>query len=191
MPKGAKLSSGSALKQRVRRSWSSRRPRWPLRDDSGATAVEIALIMPVFLYLLMGIIEMSLLFYTTTVVDGAVHAAGRQIRTGQAQLSGSTLNTFTVALCNSLGAVYNCNNITLDVRTFSTFSSVSIPIELDDDGNVTNTQFSVAGAGKIQAIRATYTWKFYTPMIGFYFGSAGANTRRISTTTVFRNEPYQ
>lgn len=171
------------------RIFRGRLRRW--RDDGGATAVEAALIMPVFLYLLMGIIEMSLLFYTTTVVDGAVHAAGRQIRTGQAQLSGDTLNTFKVSLCNSLGAVYDCNDITLDVRSFSTFASVSIPIEYDDDGNIINTQFSVGGSSQIQAIRATYTWTFYTPMIGFYFGSAGANTRQISTTTVFRNEPYQ
>lgn len=161
------------------------------RDEGGATAVEFALLLPVFMYLLIGIIEMAMMFYTMTVVDNAVHAAGRRIRTGQAQLSNDTLNTFKVNLCNSLYGVYNCNNITLDIRTFGTFSSVSMPIQVDADGNVINTQFSMGGAGQIQAIRATYNWTFFTPMIKLYFGTGGGNTRRMTSTTVFKNEPYQ
>lgn len=160
-----------------------------LRDHRGATAVELALVLPVFLYLLIGIVEMSLMFYARTMVDGAVLEAGRQIRTGQAQLSGDTLTTFTTQLCNSLYGAYDCGNISIDVRTFSSFSSVSIPIELDDDG-VPITQFSAGGSGEITAVRAIYNWTFFTPMIGILFGTTDT-TIQLTMTTVFQNEPYE
>ncbi|MEO5337545.1 MAG: pilus assembly protein [Magnetospirillum sp. WYHS-4] len=178
-----------------RRSVPTPNDRWfrflrrTARDERGATAVEFALILPVFAYLLIGIIEMAMLFFTTTVVDGAVHEAGRRIRTGQAQLSGNTFSTFQAALCNNLQYVYSCANISLDVRTFGSFSSVSVPIQLDAQGNPI-TQFNVGGAKAITAIRVIYKWTFFTPMIGYFFGDA-ANQRQLTSLTIFRNEPYQ
>jgi len=166
-------------------------------DRRGATAVEFALVAPVFLYLLIGIVEASLLFFTTTVVDGAVMEAARTIRTGQAQNSGDSLTTFKTALCGIL-TTYNCNDMTIDVRTYPSFSSVSIPVlhynddgELvDEDGNVYVAEYTPGGSGDITVVRVMYSWSFVTPFIGALFGDTGSG-KFLSTTAVFKNEPYE
>ncbi len=160
-----------------------------MRNDSGVTAIEFALIAPVFLYLLMGILELSLMFFATIIVDGAVLDAGRRIRTGQAQTSGDTLGYFTTEVCDHMYGVYSCSDITFDVRTFSDFASVSVPIEVDDDGEYV-TEFSAGSSGEITAVRAIYAWNFFTPLIGAFFGEDGGNSRTLTMTTVFRNEAY-
>jgi len=171
-----------------------------LLSRKGAVAVEYALILPVYMYLLVGIIEVSLLFFTTTVVDGAIQDSARQIRTGQAQLSGDALTTFQAQLCSSLLAVYDCDDMTLDVKTFDSFSTVTIPtlhyndddppILVDEDDVPYTTGFTAGGSGEITVVRVLYSWNFFTPLIGELLGSSG-NSRLLSTTAVFRNEPYE
>jgi len=166
------------------------------RGREAVTAVEFALILPVYVYLLFGILEMSLLFFTTTMVDEAVRSAARTLRTGQAQLSGSTLTTFQTQLCASLVA-YDCDNITLDVTTFDTFSNVEVPVLsynedgdlVDEDGNLYNVGFSAGGSGEITVVRVLYSWEFLTPLFGELMSDNG--TKTLSTTAVFRNEPYE
>lgn len=171
------------------------------------TAVETALIMPVFLYFLIGILEVSLLFFTTTVVDGAIQDSARKILTGQAQLSGDTLTTFQTELCSSLLGVYDCDDMTYDVKTFTSFSTVTIadvrvngngdvvyddgddPVN-DDNDVLYTTEFTPGGSGEITVVRVTYSWNFFTPLIGGLLGDSG-NSKFLSSTTVFRNEPYE
>ena len=173
----------------------------------GAIAIEFALILPVFLYLLVGILEVSVLFFTTTVVDGEIEDAARKIRTGEAQLSGDTLSTFQTELCSSLLGVYDCSNMSYDVQTFSSFSTVSVPDlrvngngdtvydDYDDPVNDDNdvlyvTEFTPGGSGEITVIRVTYSYGFITPLIGGLLGDSG-NSKLLSSTAVFRNEPYE
>lgn len=173
-------------------------------DCRGVVAIEFALIAPVFLYLLFGIIEVSLVLYASTVVDGATQAAARKIRTGEAQLSGSTQATFQTELCDEMGSIFDCNDVTLDVKTFSSFSSATIPdltingngdlvyVDGDDDDSndvVYVTEFTAGGAGDINVVRVIYSWDFFTPYIGNLLGD-NDNSKYMSTTAVFRNEPY-
>ncbi len=171
-----------------------------LRCREGATALELAFVLPVFMYLLTGIVEMAMLFYTTTVVDGAVTDSARKIRTGQAQLSGNTLSTFQTQLCSSLGSVYDCNSMTFNVQTFSSFATVSMPtVKLDADGNLVDEDgnpivlpFNAGGSGEITVVRVIYSWSFFTPLIGnLMSGSTSTTTKLFSSTAVFRNEPYE
>jgi len=193
-PAAPPATTGRFHPRRVRRRLLGRL----LRRRNGAVAVEYALILPVFLYFLIGIVEMAMLFYTTTVVDGSVTNAGRQIRTGQAQLSGNTLTTFQTQLCNSLGSVYDCNSMTYNVQTFASFATVSMPtVKLDADGNLVDADgnpivlaFSAGGAGEITVVRVIYSWEFLTPLIGALMGGTN-NTKLLSSTAVFRNEPYE
>lgn len=199
LPRGSRhatrpATTGRSRTGRVRRRLLGRL----LTCRRGATAIELAFILPVFMYLLTGIVEMAMLFYTTTVVDGAVTDAGRQIRTGQAQLSGNTLTTFQTQLCNSLGSVYDCNSMTFNVQTFASFATVSMPaVKLDADGNLVDSDgnpivlpFNAGGAGEITVVRVIYSWEFFTPLIGALMGGSN-NTKLLSSTTVFRNEPYE
>ena len=163
----------------------------------GVTAIEFALILPIFAYFLVGILEVSLLFFTSVIVDGAAQDAARKIRTGQAQLSGNAFTAFQNEICGSV-FTYDCNNMTYDVKTFTTFSAVSLPIlHLDADGNLVDEfdnpytpEFTVGGPGAISVVRVIYPYDFFTPLIGGLLGDSN-NSRLMSTTAVFRNEPYE
>jgi len=171
----------------------------------GVTAVEFALVGPVFLYLLLGVLEVSLMLFGSTIVDGATHSAARKIRTGAAQTSGDATATFQTELCAELFAIYDCDDLTFDVRTFTSFSAATIPdIKInglgdlvyddgdDDDSNdvLYVTEFTTGGAGDIVVVRVIYSWEFYTPFIGDLFADNG-NTKFLSTAAVFRSEPYE
>ncbi len=167
------------------------------RGRQGATALEFALVGPIFMYLLAGILEVSLMFFTTTVMDGAVQDAARKIRTGQAQLSGDALDVFQEELCGSL-FTYDCDDVILDVNTFDSFADVDLaPIELNADGVVVDeddepfdAEFSAGGSGEITVVRVIYTWDFVTPLIGELIGDVGS-TKLLTSTAVFRNEPFE
>jgi len=173
--------------------------------ERGVTTIEFALIAPVFLYLLFGIIEVSLLLFTSSVVEGGAQTAARKIRTGAAQLSGDTEGTFTTELCSAISSMYDCNDVSVNVSTFSTFSGVSIPdvkingngdlVYEDGDGNDDNdmlfaTEFTPGGASEISVVHVIYSWEFYTPLIGALMSDNGTSIS-LSTTVVFRNEPYE
>jgi Flp pilus assembly protein TadG len=70
------------------------------RDDSGAAAVEFALILLPLLVILFGLIQYGLYFYSAQTGSNAVNAAARQLAVGNCQAAGS-LNTF---VNNQLGA---------------------------------------------------------------------------------------
>ena len=161
-----------------------------LRCQRGVTAIEFGLIFPVFAMLVVGIIEVSLMFYSSIVIEGAVSEAGRLIRTGQVQTAADPETTFSDAVCDAVYGVISCDDIYYDVQTFSDFASFSMPITLDDDDEPV-TSFSTGATGEITAVRALYYYDFYTPMLGTFFeDSSGSNRRLLVSTAVFRNEPY-
>jgi Flp pilus assembly protein TadG len=160
------------------------------RDRGGASALEFALLLPVFLWLLMGILETSVMLHTQVVVEGAVADAARQIRTGQAQQSGDAVTTFQNQLCGSLNSVIGCNELTYDVRTSSSFATITWGFQEDEEGETIPPVFTPGNAGDIVVVTVQYTWRFFTPMIGAFYGDNHGMTRTIMATAVFRNEPY-
>ena len=78
--------------------WLRRRRR--LREESGATAVEFALIMMPLLYLVFGVIQYSLYFYSMQSGTSAVGDSVRRLSVGDCQ-NASELKSF---LYSRLGA---------------------------------------------------------------------------------------
>ena len=169
------------------------------------TAVEFALVAPVFLYFLIGIFEVALMMFGISMVETATQNAARQLLTGTAQSSGNAETAFQTALCNNLTVVYDCNDVTLDVRTYASFASVSIPdVKINangdlvyDDGDADDSNdvlftadFAAGGASEIMVVRAIYSWGFATPFIGTLIGDS-TGSKSMQTTVVFRSEPYE
>ncbi len=174
------------------------------RGTQGVVALEFALIAPVFLYLLMGILEVSILLFANSVVDGAAQSAARKIRTGEAQQSGDTEATFRTELCAGITTIYDCDDIMLNVSSHSTFSSVTIPdVKINENGDLVyedgdddasndvlyTASVSAGGASEISVVHVIYSWDFATPLIGNLVGDGSSIS--LFTTVVFRNEPYE
>lgn len=151
--------------------------------------MEMALIAPVFLLLIFGVIELGTMLHLNTVLDGAVQDAGRVIRTGAAQQSASALTTFRTKLCDKLPSAVNCASVATDVRAFPNFNAVSLPPALGA-GGTPSTTFIPGTAGSIVTIRALYRYEFSTPFIGHLLSGDGSNGRWLMSTIVFRNEPF-
>jgi Flp pilus assembly protein TadG len=160
-----------------------------LASASGTVAVELALLAPVFLTMVFGILEIGFVMSTNSVMDGAARDAARQIRTGQAQLSGDAVGAFKNALCNELTGYVACADLVFDVRSFASFSAVDLPPIYNAAGRPT-TQFAPGGPGQIVAARISYRYRFIAPLVGRMFNPDGSNSILLMSTVVFKNEPY-
>lgn len=110
------------------------------RDEKGATAVELAMVLPVILMVLVGMIELSMGMFINTVVEGSLRDAARLGLTGQIQ-EGISNDQALVDILNeaSLGLL---NLTTADVTSlvYENFAYVGQGEDLTDlDGNGTWT----------------------------------------------------
>ena len=173
---------------------SARDLRWPafgsvLRDERGSALIEFALVGPPFLLLLIGTMEISLMFFTDAVIEGATKEAARQIRTGHIQESADPVVAFRAKLCDSLFNVIDCSKVAFNVQTFSNFGAVSMPLEVDEDGEPVGTGFLPGGSSAVTVVRTMYRWEFFTPLVAEMI-PAGPGGHLLVSTVAFQNEPY-
>ena len=79
-----------------------------LRRRRGVAAVEFAIIAIPFFLLIMGIIEVGLIFWAGYELENATAAAARLVRTGAAQNSGYTVAQLQAQLCQNVVIISNC-----------------------------------------------------------------------------------
>jgi Flp pilus assembly protein TadG len=164
------------------------------RNRRGAAAVEFALVSIPFLALIFGVVEIGMIFFISTTLESATNATARLIRTGQMQASGTaTSATFVSGVCNQLSWLgSSCtSNLFVDVRTFSSFSSMSAPSPIVN-GQIqqANLLFNIGAAGDIVLVRTFYQWTVFTPLLdGIGTPVSGGHTL-LTSAAAFRNEPY-
>ena len=161
----------------------------------GATAVEFALVAVPFTFLLMGIIEVSLFFAASAVIQGATTDAARLIKTGQIQNSQNTdpQQLFEDRLCDAASVFANCERLQYEVAQLNNYSDYSsYPPSYDDDGNLESSGFTTGGSNDIVMVRVVYRYKLMIPMIAQIFQDSGRSdgTRLIMATVIFQTEPY-
>ena len=166
--------------------------RWG-RSVSGVTAIEFALISPVFFVLLVGILEVGLMYLAQVDLQNAINNASRTIRTGQVQAQNLSSSAFRTQICSKVSALMNCGaKLQVDVQSFATFAngSYSTPLNADGTLNQSLTNFTPGGASKIVLVRALYPWPVSTPLLTPFLVNMAGNSHLIVATAAFRNEPY-
>lgn len=165
-----------------------------IRDERAATVVEFALLALPFFALIFGIIELGLVFLVSTTLENAVMAAGRQIRTGELQTASGNVNTFKSNVCANMSWLGSSNcltNLNVDVRTYTSFTSISPPNPVVNGTFQQNQMtFTPGSANDIVVVRAYYRWSISTPLLNAGLVNLSGNQRLISATVAFRNEPY-
>jgi Flp pilus assembly protein TadG len=164
------------------------------RGCGGSTAVEFAMLAVPFLGLLFGIVELGMIYLVSTTLDNATAEAAREIRTGQLQLAGGATSTsFATVVCNDMSWLgSNCtSNLSVDVRTFTTFSATTIPEPITNGKfSTTSLQFQMGGPGDIVLVRTYYPWQLVTPFLDGSVANLSNGQMLIQSATTFRNEPY-
>jgi Flp pilus assembly protein TadG len=172
----------------------------------GSAAVEFALVAPIFFALLFAIIETALMFFASQVLETITQNSARVILTGQAQAQGGsvaacqvtssvtsacTQTTFKAYVCTQIPALFDCNNLYVDVTSYSSFSAVTLPSHIDATKNFDTTMsYSPGGSGDIVVVRLFYQWPLFVTGLGYNISNLTGNKRLLVATAAFKNEPF-
>ena len=168
--------------------------RWIKRKE-GTTAVEFALVGIPFVLMIVGTIEMSLMFTAQAVLHESTFNAARLIRTGQIQTGavegGET--AFREAVCEFAALMIPCDRIQFQVQQVPSFGDAGDmpPAEFDDDGNLEDQGFDPGSVSEVVLIRVAYNYPVITPLMQPMLADSGRTTRSMMSTIVLQNEPYE
>jgi Flp pilus assembly protein TadG len=159
----------------VHRSRGVLKHLWPrvrrsIRDTSGASLAEAALIVPVLAFMSFAIVDFAMVFYAYLALENGVSLATRYAVTGQ-QIAGQTRE-------QSIMAAMRDATPTLTIAD-TAFTFTHLPV---------GGAAWLAGAGvegEIGKVTVDYNWTLLTPMIGQLFPGGNFNIR---VESAMRNE---
>jgi Flp pilus assembly protein TadG len=162
------------------------------RAKRGTAAIEFSLILVPFLAFLYAIMETAMVFFAAQVLETGVQNASRLVLTGQAQGSGYTQATFKTAVCGKVTGWLDCSGkLSVDVRTFNDFSSVSLTSPVKADGTINdNFVYQPGGPGDIVVVRLIYPFPVAMRLWNPNLANMAGNSRLLIATAAFKNEPY-
>ncbi|MFK3738886.1 TadE/TadG family type IV pilus assembly protein [Massilia sp. TN1-12] len=149
------------------------------RRQSGATIVEMAIVAPVVLLVLLSLLELSIIFFSTLTMQYAVREGARYAVTGQSNLDPATANQQRYAAViqkirsNSMG-FYDKLGTTISVNGTKYATT-----------NYSNAMFG--SAGSIIVLTLDCDWKITTPLLSPFVTDGKYH---FSVSTVMRNEFY-
>jgi Flp pilus assembly protein TadG len=187
----------AAFCKRLARGTKRLRPSGNLaRCESGATAVEFALVAAPFFALLIALFQTALVFFAGRVLDETVEEASRVIMTGQAQTAGMTQSQFASSVCAEkvASALFACGKFMINVQNYSSFSAASTAtptLTFNGSGAVTNSwSYNTGNPGDIVVVQVMYQWPIVLGPLGFNLSNMSNGNRLLVSTAVFKNEPY-
>jgi Flp pilus assembly protein TadG len=168
------------------------------RAERGVTAVEFGLVALPMLVLTFGALELALVFLVSTTLDAATEIASRQIRTGNFQISAANTKTdFKSLVCTNMSWLNDrcASGLWVDVRTFSTFAALATTPPVSPatfNPGTTPTCFAAGQPTDIVLVRTYFVWNLFTPLLNNALENMGGGSgkRLITSTTAFRNEPF-
>ncbi|HEX4113852.1 MAG TPA: TadE/TadG family type IV pilus assembly protein [Stellaceae bacterium] len=160
-----------------------------LRDSRGVAGLEFAMIAPIFLILILAVMENGLTLWQQSVLDNATRDAARLTLTGQSQNGGTG---FAARLCAEISGLMNCGSLQYRIQTGSTFAGISPTISNSLSGFSTYptaiTGTSLGGPGTDVLVQVVYTRSYIVPWVGHMMSASDAE--RLIATAAFQNEPY-
>ena len=162
------------------------------RDRSGITAIEFALVGPLLLVIIFGILEIGMSIWAAQVLENAGLQAVRIIRTGQAYAQNYDATRFRDAIARQLSDfAFDADRLTVDVKVMSGFSNPPDTDIIDENGNMDiKPGYSHGGPSDIVLVRIFYRWPLMAShMIPHYANMTGGD-RLLASAYLFRNEPF-
>ena len=141
------------------------------QDNSGAYAVEFALIAFPFFITILAILEISIMFFAGVALENGVTRIARQVRTGEVSTGSMSAAQFKQLLCDQVSPLLACDQrLQVDVRTYQQFSQTDFTPPINPDGSINMAfQFNTGAAGDVVLVRGFYAWQPSTPFLGSFF----------------------
>jgi Flp pilus assembly pilin Flp len=179
------------------------------RDFSGATILEFALVAPVFLMVLLAIVQFGLVTFNRSMIEAIVTQSSRTAALGLELAPGcDRVCSFKQAVLNRSSHLANLDNLSITANTVaaggttqpdicltevpSTPARCDPPLNYEEHNGAAGYQgpspTSLGEAGDLVELRVNYPYKLIIPLIGQYIGDHGVIL--ISSSTVIKNEPF-
>lgn len=170
----------------------ARRLNFARTADDGAVAIEFGLLALPFFAIIAAILETSIVFLASQMLETAVQDASRQIRTGQAQNASFTEADFKTLVCERGFGMFDCDQIKVRVRILETFVATDVlqPIDPDDGSWVVDEQYNPGVGKSIVIAEAYYKWNTHLDVMGFNLTNTSDGKRLLGAVRVWRNEPF-
>lgn len=149
-----------------------------LRDEHGVTMVEFAVVAPVLLMLMMGIIEFGVVYHLQSLATNASNQAARLSKTGgmYGDASGNRLTLIKDSVAKTMAAWFPETVPQVKATCYSGFGGAGS----DGSGNA-------CGSNQVALYEITYTWHTLTPVLGQIFTQGEVP---ISVRVMVKNEAY-
>jgi hypothetical protein len=150
----------------------------------GSSVVEFALTLPIFIILVIGIIEFGMYFFVQHTLQYATREGMRLA------LVGRTINNPSGTPMSREDSIITTirNNAALAVKPASSVTVSIYPVSSSfTDPAGWETQQDAGDAGQYMRVRSRYNYRFFTPLIGGFFSGGGIVIQAEGT---YRNELF-
>lgn len=186
----AKMLSGQRHRDTTNRSAF---PWWQrlFKSNEGATAVEFALLVLPFFVLIFAIIEISLLFFVDSTLDGALAKTARKVRVGYAASQHWDINAFKNDLCTNLSLSFGCSaNVKVVASVVTNMASVTYTTSTANGVLTITETYNTGMSGEYVLIQVFLPWKPILPMYKFAGSTLSDGTYILAAASLFKNEPF-
>lgn len=165
------------------------------RDEKGVTAVEFALVVFPFLFLIFAIIELGISFAMQQMLNFAVEDISRQFYTGQLREENLRPDSVKSSICKKISIlpIVDCNKLSINLDNYTSFSEVPVKNLVTNNGELGLPQtINVGGPSTINQINVLYRWPVMTNIL-YYLNPDVKPADRVLPlfiTVTWQNEPY-
>lgn len=162
------------------RPFSAPFPRFR-RCQRGATLIEFSIIASALFLLCLGIIEMGLLFFAFTALEGATGIAARTGKTGFTTGGLSREAHIRSEIERLSSGILDSSALDIGMCAYGTFGDLTNPASVCTPGP--------GLPGQVVVYTVTYPWRMFTPLIGGLVADENGIVTLSASTTV-RNEDF-
>ena len=153
-------------------------------SNSGAAALEFAIVSIPFAGLLLGVMSIALNFYLQFALDYALQAAVRQVQLGAVPATTTAADFVSDVFCPVFVAFAPCSGLLISVQPVADYTVASV------NSAALSTAFCVGAPGQLMYARAVYLAPALSTLYSTVAAAAGPGTNgnTIISAAAFANE---
>ncbi len=178
-------------------------------NRDGVTILEFAFVVPLLMLTVLGVMEIGMILFASSLLEGGMRTAARFGITGYAPAGVSREDRVRQILGENLAGLVAPEDVTFVQTVYPNFTQVGQPEPYTDDNPANGTYDAgetfvdingngqwdadmglpgVGGPGDVVVYTATVQWRLLTPFLTAVLGEGGRMP--LSASIVVRNEPF-
>lgn len=164
-------------------------------SDEATTAVEFAFVAPMIVAILLAAFQIAVIYTAQSYLEAVTEDAERIVLTNNAY--NLTQAQFKAAVCQNVQAMFNCNNIIVQLQPVPACTAPSTTAQcmanlmpqFDASGNLKNpTTFNPGSPQTKMVLTVMYQWPVVSGPLGLTFSNLGNGAYLLASTQVFQIE---